>query len=219
MKNVNPLTYLADISSELHKQWPENHLMNIVCHGHSVPSGYFASPRVEAFNSYPHLLHKMLIERFPYAVINVIVSAIGGESSPDGSARFTNDVLCHNPSVVTIDYALNDRGHGLTLAGNAWREMIEAALAYGSRVILCTPTPDMSGEYGEIESWQKLKQHAEQIRQLATEYQVGLADSFLAFEKSVAAGEYLTNLLSWYNHPSPRGHQLVANEIARWFIA
>lgn len=219
MKNVNPLTYLADISVELHKQWPENCLMNIVCHGHSVPSGYFATPRVEALNAYPHLLHKMLLERFPYAVINVIVTAIGGEAAVGGAVRFGKEVLNHAPSVVTIDYALNDRGHGLAVAGKAWRSMIEEAMSNGSKVILCTPTPDMSGEYGENESWQQLQQHAEQIRGLAVEYQVGLADSLLAFEKAVAAGEYLTNLLSWYNHPSSRGHQLVANEIARWFIA
>lgn len=216
---IHSLNYLADLSVELHKQWPENRLLNIVCHGHSVPAGYFATPRVEASNAYPHLLHRMLLERFPYAVINVIVTAIGGESSVSGAERFSKEVLNHTPSVVTIDYALNDRGHGLVVAGIAWRSMIEEALAFGSKVILCTPTPDMSSEYGETESWQQLQQHAEQIRQLAVEYQVALADSLLAFEKAVAAGEYLTNLLSWYNHPSGRGHQLVADEIARWFIA
>ncbi|MEK5235702.1 hypothetical protein NST99_08380 [Paenibacillus sp. FSL L8-0470] len=30
--------------------------LNIVCHGHSVPSGYFATPIVDTFHAYPHLL-------------------------------------------------------------------------------------------------------------------------------------------------------------------
>ncbi|WP_342481353.1 hypothetical protein NST07_08230 [Paenibacillus sp. FSL L8-0340] len=41
---------------ELKRQWPENRTLNIVCHGHSVPSGYFATPIVDTFHAYPHLL-------------------------------------------------------------------------------------------------------------------------------------------------------------------
>ena len=58
-------------------------------------------------------------------VINVIVTAIGGENSESGAARFATDVLCHKPDVVTIDYALNDRDLGLVRAEQAWRQMIE----------------------------------------------------------------------------------------------
>ena len=193
--------------------------MNIVCHGHSVPSGYFCAPVVDTFHAYPHLLHRLLKARFPFAVLNVIVSAIGGENARSGAERFVEEALCHHPSVVTIDYALNDRGIGLVAAEQAWRSMIGQALQQGSKVILCTPTPDMSGDLGEGESWAQLQQHAEQIRHLAEEYGIGLADSLRAFEQAVAGGAALTNLLSWYNHPSHAGHQLVADEIARWFPA
>ena len=49
------------------------------------------------------------IQQFPHAVLNVIVTAIGGEDSIAGAARFERDVLALRPAVVTIDYALNDR--------------------------------------------------------------------------------------------------------------
>ena len=39
-------TYLADFKKELSKQWPDNRTLNIVFHGHSVPSGYFKTPAV-----------------------------------------------------------------------------------------------------------------------------------------------------------------------------
>jgi len=72
---------------------------------------FHKTPVVDTFNAYPHLLHLGLKERFPFAVINVAVTAIGGENSESGAARFERDVLNRKPDVITIDYALNDRRH------------------------------------------------------------------------------------------------------------
>src|SRR6266545_2872308 len=136
-------TYLIDVVREMLKAWPDNRMVNIICHGHSVPSGYFATPVVNSLEAYPHLLFVGLKQRFAYAVINVIVTAIGGENSETGAARFEADVLCHKPDVVTIDYALNDRALGLPAAECAWRQMIENSLSRGVKVILLTPTHDV----------------------------------------------------------------------------
>ena len=108
--------YLAPVLDELALRWPQNRTVNIVCHGHSVPSGYFATPVVNTFSAYPHLLHKIIKERFPFAVTNVIVTGIGGENSSRGEKRFESDVLIHRPDVITIDYSLNDRSIGLAAA-------------------------------------------------------------------------------------------------------
>ena len=210
--------YLREVVNLVLAQWPGNRTVNIVCHGHSVPAGYFATPMVDTFNAYPALLHQDLKRRFPFAVINVIVTAIGGEGSPQGADRFEADVLCHRPVVVTIDYGLNDRAAGLTEAETAWRRMIEASLARQAKVLLLTPTWDNSGLLDSAgEAWRDLGHHAEQIRHLAAEYEVGLADSFAAFESYVAAGGDPTDLLSWSNHPNRQGHELVARELLRWF--
>ena len=96
-------TYLADVCAELSKSWPANRTVNIVCHGHSVPAGYAKTPAVQTFDAYPFLLHRGLNERFPHAVVNVIVTAIGGENSEQGAKRFARDVLSMRPDVVTID--------------------------------------------------------------------------------------------------------------------
>src|SRR3982751_3841278 len=69
----DPRTYLASLINLLQIPWPKNRTINIVCHGHSVPAGYFKTPLVDTFNAYPHLLHQGLKQRFPHAVINVIV--------------------------------------------------------------------------------------------------------------------------------------------------
>ena len=212
-------SYLSGLCEILRTHWPENRTVNIVCHGHSVPAGYFATPMVDTMNAYPHLLHLGMKRRFPFAVINVIVTAIGGETSESGAVRFERDVLCHRPDIITIDYGLNDRGIGLERAQAAWSQMIEAGLASGAKILLLTPTPDVtqSSTY-EGEDKALLGTHAEQIRALAAEYGTGLADSLHACMQYCSAND-VSDILSWSNHPNRKGHDLVTRELLRWFPA
>lgn len=207
--------YLHEVVTQLELKWPKNHTINIVCHGHSVPAGYAKTPLVDTFSAYPDRLHHALKERFPYAVINVIVTGIGGENSVSGEKRFTKDVLTHQPDVVLIDYALNDRGIGLAKAKTAWESMIQKALAANVKIILLTPTADSTAKLDDPND--PLNLHAEQIRQLAAQYQVGLVDSLAAFKAETARGVPLNDLLAQKNHPNARGHALVVGELIKWF--
>lgn len=214
---ADPGNYLTGICAEMTKPWPNNRTINIVCHGHSVPAGYFRTPAVHTFEAYPYLLHRGLAERFSYAVINVIVTGIGGENSEQGAKRFDRDVLGKEPDLVTIDYALNDRGIGLARAEKAWRTMIEMALSHGVKVILLTPTPDLSAHLDDPND--PLNQHAQQIRRLAADYHVGLVDSLKLFEERVKSGTPLKDLMAQGNHPNAKGHQIVATGLLEWFPA
>ena len=209
--------YLAELVGLMDVKWPDNRAVNIVCHGHSVPAGYFQTPVVDTFNAYPHLLHRALKAAHPYAVINVIVTAIGGENSASGAQRFERDVLALRPDVVTIDYGLNDRGIGLDPARKAWSAMIEQALARGAKVVLLTPTADVSAKLDDPND--PLNQHAAQIRELAARYHVGLVDSLAAFQAYVRAGGKLADIMSSGNHPNRTGHEIVVRETMRWFAA
>ena len=215
---IQGIDYLASLLDEMAIKWPHNRIVNIVCHGHSVPAGYFATPYVNTFSAYPHLLHRMIKERFPFAVSNVIVTAIGGETSVKGAERFRRDVLIHKPDLLTIDYGLNDRSEGLEAAKVAWESMINEALNDSVKVILCTPTWD-NNYFQKNERWEQLCRHAEQIRGLAEKYNVGLADGFEAYQRRVLVDSDLSKYLSHVNHPTQAGHQLVAEEIAKYFIA
>lgn len=208
-------TYLENITSLLKQEWPDNRTINIVCHGHSVPAGYFKTPDVNTFNAYPHLLHKALKDRYPYAVLNVIVTAIGGENSEKGAERFEKDVLSCHADLILIDYALNDRGMGLARAKVAWKSMIEKAISNGSKLILLTPTADKRANFDDPED--PLFLHAAQIRDLAKEYNVGLADSYAAIENYLSQGGQLDELMSQVNHPNRKGHELVVKELLLWF--
>ena len=212
---ANSETYLAGFSRLARLDWPDNRTLHVVCHGHSVPSGYFQTPEISTFESYPHLLHVALARRFPHAVINVIVTAIGGETSEKGAARFAADVLPHRPDVVTIDYALNDRGDGLGRARRAWSAMITQAQAAKIPVLLLTPTPDVSASLTAPAD--PLVQHAAQVRALAAEHGVGLVDSFAVFQQLEREGVKIATLMSSGNHPNLAGHKLVAAELLQWF--
>jgi lysophospholipase L1-like esterase len=211
----SPTNYLAPVVQKLEQVWPKNHAVNIVFHGHSVPAGYFKTPAVDSLSAYPNLLRLALAEKFTNAVINVIVTAVGGEASDNGAARFEAEVLPHQPDVLFIDYALNDRRIGLEKAKAAWTKMIQKALATKVKVILLTPTPDQKARLDDPAD--PLNQHAEQIRRLAAEYHVGLVDSLARFKAALAAGTPLTNLMAQVNHPNAAGHQLVAGELVKWF--
>jgi lysophospholipase L1-like esterase len=185
-----------------------------------VPAGYFATPVVNSLQAYPQLLQVALKERFPFAVLNVITTAVGGENSASGAARFEAEVLCHRPDVVTIDYALNDRGLGMVQAEKHWRSMIEKALTHGAKVLLLTPTLDMRESLESLDgNAPLLRQHAELICALGEEYSVGVVDSHRAFVSYIDSGGVLSDLMSWVNHPNSAGHALIATQLMRWFAA
>lgn len=208
-------SYLEDIKSELKKEWPGNRTINLVFHGHSVPAGYFKTPLVNTFDSYPYLLLKELKKLYPYAVINVICTAIGGENSSQGETRFESDVLVHKPDVLFIDYALNDRGNGLEKSKEAWEGMISKALKEEVKVILLTPSPDQGVDI--LDPNNELEQHAEQIRNLAQQNGIGLTDSYVKFKERVHKGDSLSLYMSQVNHPNKNGHQLIADELMQFF--
>ena len=220
MPVASPRSYLLEILKILKTHWPANRAINIAVHGHSVPAGYFATPRVDTFNAYPHLLHYQLNQRFPFSTVNVIVTAIGGETSIAGAARFQKEVMCHRPDVLLIDYALNDRRSGLDAARSAWTSMIEQSLQLGARILLLTGTPDNTQHpHVDPEQQRPLREHAALTRELAEKFDLGLVDSLAAFDRCIAAGGKLEDLLSWSNHPNRHGHELVAQEIMRYFPA
>ncbi len=211
-------TYLADLCSQLRTMWPNNRTLRIVAHGHSIPAGYFCTPEVRTFDSYPHLLHRALTEKFPWAVLNVIVTAIGGESSSAGARRFDADVLSLRPDLVTIDYAFNDIDGGLDPARAAWTAMIHGCQARGVPVLLVTPAHfahDGSDAGRRKEAGRQA--HAQQVRELAGIHGVGLADADRAWDRHLGQRGDLAELLSQANHPNRRGHELIARELERYF--
>jgi acyl-CoA thioesterase-1 len=208
-------TYLTELTELMKAKWPKNRTINIVCHGHSVPAGYFKTPVVDTFNAYPHLLHRALKERYPHAVINVIVTGIGGENSIRGAKRFEKDVLSLRPDLITIDYSLNDRGAGLEKAKEAWESMITTAKAKGIKVILLTPTEDTRSQSTDPKD--PLAQHAEQCGSWPKNTKSPSSIAWLP-SRCIRRNEgKLADLMAQINHPNRKGHELVVAKLMEWF--
>ncbi len=204
-----------ELLASMDVKWPKNHSINLVFHGHSVPSGYQKTPDVRPFEAYPQLVFQGLKKDHPFAVMNCIVTAIGGEDSLSGAARFEKDVLCHQPDVIFIDYALNDRRQPLDKVEAAWKSMIRQAKQRKIPVVLLTPTGDSSAKLDNPAD--PLCQRAELIRKVAREENVPLADVFAAWQAEVAKGTPQTDLLSQPNHPNLRGNTLAAATVLALF--
>lgn len=207
--------YLKEIKEELKKEWPHNRTINLVFHGHSVPTGYFRTPEVRTFESYPFLLLKQLKTIYPNAAINVITTSIGGENSTQGAKRFKKDVLTHKPDVLFIDYALNDRKIGLEKSKHNIEKMIKAALKKKIKVILLTPSADQTVDL--LQPGNQLELFADAIKELAAKYKVGVVDSYSQFKKLVEDKKNLKDYMAQSNHPNEKGHQLIADGIMVYF--
>jgi len=208
-------TYLNDIKTELIKEWPKNRTINLVFHGHSVPSGYFKTPFVNTLHAYPFLAFKAIKDKYPNAVVNFIVTGIGGENSLKGEKRFDDDVLTHKPDVLFIDYALNDINIGVEKSKVAMSKMIERALAKGIKVILLTPS--LHQNYNILDPANPYAKISREFVDLAKQYNIGLVDSFTLFKEKIAAGHSIMEYMSQVNHPNEAGHQIIADEIVKWF--
>ena len=204
---------VKQLFTDLSAKWPKNRTINIVWHGHSVPSGYHQTPKVEPFGSYPFMVWQGMNERFPTAVINSITTAIGGENSVKGAARFERDVLPYHPDLLFIDYAINDRSVQLEDVERAWRSMIESAKTHQIPLILITPTGTRFDDFKDPTN--ALSIRVALIRKLGKEYDLPVADVSAAWQKVLDGGTPQESLLSQGLHPNAKGHAIAAQEILR----
>ena len=145
------------------------------------------------------------MRRYHLVPLLLVVAAKCGNTDCATTADF-RDIL----------YSLNDRRMGLKRAEAAWTAMIKKAQAQGIKVILLTPTADQTSRLNDPED--PLNQHAAQIRRLAAQFHVGLVDSLAEFKAYVNTGGKLEDLMSQFNHPNRKGHDLVAAAAVKWFL-
>jgi len=117
-------------------------------------------------------------------------------------------VLSLKPDILFIDYALNDRGIGLSKALDSWTSMIQAAKESGALLVLLTPTPDLGAKMGDPQ--EPLTLHTNQIKELARLHGLTLVDPYGQFCRLQAEGHKLENFMSQGNHPNRAGHEVVA---------
>ena len=189
----------ASFAAEASKPWPNNSTINIVFHGHSVPAGFAVTPVVRTTDAYPYQLLDGLKNAYPFAQINVIVTARGGESAAQGSERL-EEALSHDPDVLVIDYGLND------VPGTVYapmQSMASRAKARGVRTLLLTPSPDLvEGE--------RLALIRDEV--LSAGIDAGVAVVQPRFPTAPS------KLMAQRNHPNRMGHAIIAQALLPHFL-
>ena len=184
---------------------------------------------------YATLVEKGLsAKNVPAKVIN---AGAPGNTTADARARFDKDVLAHHPSLVIIQFGINDSAVDVwksppATVSRVSRQQYEANLRYfvrtlksrGTKVILMTPNPlrwteEMRKMYGKAPYQPDnpdgynvlLTSYAGIVRRLAHEEKAPLIDVYQAF---VAYGKEprhsVDDLLLDGIHPNAKGHGLVA---------
>nr|WP_234035367.1 SGNH/GDSL hydrolase family protein [Stenotrophomonas maltophilia] len=203
---------LAAVVRDLQVAWPNNHTVDIVAFGHSVPAGFGVTPAVHKRDAYPRQLEDALADAYPHAVLNVITSAVGGENSQQGRDRFQRGVLDLHPRVVLIDYGLNDRALPLQQSARNLAWFVMSSRAAGACPVLLTPTWDQQAENGQARA--ALRAQASMIRKLGELTDTPVADSLAAFEAYPGDRK---RLMAQFNHPNREGHAVVLTQLLPLF--
>ena len=107
----------------------------IVFLGDSITEQYQYSTDIELY----------LTTRFPQWRLTFINAGIGGDTAQGGASRFATHVLAESPTIVTINFGMNDAGYGAFDQGRhdlyvkSTDAMLKAAKDAGVRVALLSP--------------------------------------------------------------------------------
>lgn len=177
--------------------------VTVVCWGDSVTEGYSAS---SPDKNYVGLLVSYLKNTYPDTQINVINSGIGASSTESRREEFDNEVLSHNPDLITVEF-INDIYMPTDQISSNWHEFISRARAHNPEIefILLTPTFMM-------QEWMDRFDPAVAImRNVAKDAGVALGDTTNIWAHLQGLGmPYETLLANNINHPDDLGHEFFA---------
>ena len=185
----------------------------VVMMGDSITEQYLYSSYVEAWT----------LTRFPAWNITFVNVGISGDRSTGGNSRFARDVIPNNPTVMTVDFGMNDGGYapfeetGFKNYMGGLQGIADQAKAANVRVAWLTPSPKEEEAAGPaIKGYNEtLEKYSEGVKQIAaTNGNALFIDQFhpyiTAMDKARAADP--KNRIGGGDpvHPGPPGQALMA---------
>lgn len=178
-----------------------------------------------------------LEETFPG--VEFLNKGIGGNTTTMAAKRFAADVLAHKPTVVVIQFGINDAAVDLWKTPpatesrvsldeyeNNLRFFVAQLRERNAQVILMTPnqtrwSPAMIEKYGrppydpeDPQGFTRiLEKYAERMRVVAKDLQVPLVDIYAVYDAEDLRLAPCRDLLPDGMHPSDKGHALVAEQL------
>lgn len=200
--------------------------INIVIFGDSVSHGAFNADEIDYEAVYWRKLQKKIYAVRNYTPVNMINSAIGGDTATHALPRLHRDVISHHPDLCIVCFGLNDVNCPIEDYESSLRTIFTECNENGIEVIFMTPnmlntysadgTEPKYKEYSIITAeWQnngKMDSYMEAARKVARECGVTVCDCYAEWKKMEAEGKDTTMMLvNKINHPTKEMHNLFAD--------
>lgn len=181
-------------------------------------------------SSYGSKLKRLLNGLYPSVQFNLINAGISGDSAKGGLKRLDRDVLSFHPDLVVVGFALNDAA----LMGQKGVEDYKATMSKilrriaetGAEAIVLTPNAmctevschltekpllKLAKNFAKLQNDGVLTLYAEAAKDVAEKNGAAVCDVYAEWEKMIAAGVNVTDLLANYmNHPTRKMHDMTA---------
>jgi len=184
--------------------------VTIVAFGDSITAGYCVR------RGFPSFWKESLAEKYPEAVVEMIISGTCGDTSMDGLARLDWAVLSYEPDLITINFGINDCALGLDLEEFEMNfvEMVRRIRAGpNSEILLLSSQPLETPPYDRM-----VLDYYQAVHRVAKEMDVGFVNVYGAWMRKVNAGMPLGSMiLSGLDHPNEAGYRVIAEELMRLF--
>jgi len=181
---------------------------------------------ITAAHTYGRYVETFFLLRRPDLNLTFINAGIGGHSALDGLNRLDRDVLVHQPSVVVINFGMNDAGYPAASPHAAFIKNIDATierLRQGGvqRIIWVEPTPahaaGVSAQSKLAERQRQLERYVAQMRSHGVQSDVIKVQWHDQMKQALNAASAKPDfkLIPDRIHPSAPGHAVMAAEFLR----
>lgn len=181
---------------------------------------------ITAAYTYGRYIETFFLLRRPDLDLTFFNAGIGGHSALDGLNRLDRDVLVHRPTVVVINFGMNDAAYPSTSPHAAFIQNIQTIIARlreggVKRIIWVEPSP---ANIAGVTSPSKLIDRQKQLERLVSAMQAQAVDADvlkvqwqqpLKNALALTASSPDVKLISDRIHPSALGHALMAVEFLK----
>jgi lysophospholipase L1-like esterase len=171
-------------------------------------------------NLYSAYLETFLLSRFPQKRLTVFNFGWSGDTAPGGARRFQRDVPAVKPTLVFVNFGMNDGGYKAfdeetyRYYMEGQRALADAIRAAGAREVLFTTSPVDETQRHDLSAYNDtLSRMADGILELARQRQLPAIDLFhpmLEVQRRAKEQEAAFTMIPDAIHPDPVGHLVMA---------
>lgn len=209
--------------------------LTFVAFGTDITTGCQIDPEIDDSITYPKQWLKMMLTRYPAMKHRLIIEGIPGATIDQAHERVKEAILIRNPSLVILEFGINDSLKGPAGIEHFERELkrLIRRIQWGTQaaVLLMTvnclntsvdPAILKMAPYAERTALAQnsgwVRNTMNSIHEIALDLNVAIAEGYETWERARRRGTNVNALLAnGANHPNEAGHSLLADALLEAF--